>query len=363
MSCCGALRDLLRQGLLEEVRKIKAAAQDNYFAASTLLAFTRINFLTRQTFFRLMRADLQAIRAGVRSLQQRGVTNLDCRRAQLSAEEPLAHVLEMARQWKKPFLAEYSAGNHFVQLAELRTAVEEALTQTEPAQDAMPDAPSSAIAPPSVPAASQPNSKPCPPEELAAVAGLLPATPASHPAPEPGVSPDNYEGEVSAAQEREPSANSGQPVPPPSAAAGTKPPDLTQELQKVQKQLAHYLMANPARTRTVGATIVVGHARLTLSSWEVTAFIEGIGDFTEIVQRGVATRVLLFQYSEQAKQNGSQRKFADVIAAARSEAAGLRQSVTGARNTGSIEATVALSATTQRLISTIAEAEGILKQG
>jgi hypothetical protein len=317
LSGCTALRDLLQQGLLEEVRKIKATAQDDYFAAPTLVAFVRLNFLTRQTFFRLMRADLQAIRAGVRCLQQRGVATLDCCRAQLSTEESLAHVLEMARQWKKPFLAEYSAGNHFVQLAELRAAVEEVLANTEPS-----------------PSEIAQNAKPA--EDPAATA------------PEPANAPVANEA----------GANSS-PTEKPAAA----PPDLTDELQKVRKQLSNYLMSNPARTRTVGATIVVGHARLTLSSWEVTAFVEGIGEFTEIVQRGVAVRVLLFQHSEQAKQNGSRTKLADIIASARSEATRLQQSVTDARDARNIEATVTLSATAQRLISTIAEAESVLLQG
>jgi len=316
MSRCGSLRSLLQQGLLEEVRNIKAAAQDDYFAAPTLIAFTRINFLTRQTFFRLMRADLQAIRGGVRRLQQLGIAHLDCRRAELSAEEPLVHVLEMARQWKKPFLAEYSAGNHFVQLTELRVTVEDTLAQCEPAPVPV------VIRGPQV---ASPSAQP----DLAKSPGVvLPvAAPASAPSP------------------------------------GAAAPDLMEELRKVRKQLANYLMADRARTRTVGATIVVGHARLALSSWEVTAYVEGVGEFTEVVQRGVAVRVLVFQYLEQAKQNGPGHKFRDMLVAARSEATRLQGSVTDARDARNIEATVTLSATAQRLISLLAEAESVLLKG
>jgi hypothetical protein len=326
MSGCGALMDLLQQHLLEEVRKIKASVQEEYFAAPTLIAFARLNFLTRQTFFRLMRADLEAIRSGVRTLQQRGVETIDCSRAQLSTEEPLARVLEMARQWKKPFLAEYSAGNHFVQLAELRAAVEEVLDRTAP-------------------------DEPEPVEQAPAE-------------PPPAAVADPVFSEFSSAEN--PVAADGSPATSPvsrPAAVADAAPDLTDDLRKVRKQLAHYLMADRARTRTVGATIVVGQARLTLSSWEVTAFVEGVGEFTETVQRGVATRVLLFQHMEQAKQNGARQKLTDVVAAAREEAARLQQSVTDAREARNIEATVTLSATAQRLIGIIAEAEGILQLG
>jgi hypothetical protein len=329
LSCCRALRELLEQGLLEKVRELKSAVEDAYFEPAALVAFTRINFLTRQTFFRLMRADLQAIRAGVRDLQQRGVATLDCRRAQLSSGEPLGRVVEMARHWKKPFLAEYSAGNHFVQLAELRTLVEEAVAQSQPR-------PGSAAFQDEVPV-PQAETVSASSGETACAGGAPPAAQAEPAGP---------------AAVPEPAADAGA-----EPAAAPLPAKLAAEVQNVRTQLSRYLVAERARTRTAGATIVSGNARLALSSWEVTAFVGGMGEFSDIVQQGVALRVLLFQVLEQAKERGSQGRLTEILDAARNEALRLQEIMNTARDAGNIEAAVTLSATVQRLLGTIADAD------
>jgi hypothetical protein len=311
---CANLRGLLQSGVLTEVRRLKDAAGDDSFAVSELIAFSRANFLIRQTFFRLVQADLDMIRLGVRQLEKDGVETIDCTRARLTAAEPMARVLELAQQWKKPFQAEYSAGNPFVQLAELRAAVEDALDKHGQADP-------TAMVPPAEPAAKSGSAA----EETTA-----------QPAPvSPQVSTSNP-----------PASNPG---------------DASAKLQMVSEQLSAYLLADRVRSRTMGATIVVGNARLVISSWEVTSFLDSARQFSRIVQRAVAVRVLMFQLLEQLRQGGSPRKLAPVVALVRNEAADLQQFVGTARRAHDIEATVALSAAAQQLANMLREAESLTR--
>ena len=84
-----------------------------------MVAFTRFSFLMRRIFFRLMHQDLNAILDGLRELEQRGVETLDCRRAQFSAEEPIARLRMICQSWKVMFHAEYSSGQPVSMLVDL----------------------------------------------------------------------------------------------------------------------------------------------------------------------------------------------------------------------------------------------------
>ncbi len=75
-----------------QVLKLKASAGENYFTPVAMVAFTRFSFLMRRVFFRLMHQDLNAILDGLRELELRGVSSLDCRSAQFSADEPVARL-------------------------------------------------------------------------------------------------------------------------------------------------------------------------------------------------------------------------------------------------------------------------------
>ena len=89
---CRNLNQLLTSRILEKGRKLKTSCGKKYFLPAAMVAFTRFSFLMRRIFFRLMHQDLNAILDGLRELQQRGVETLDCRRAQFSAEEPIARL-------------------------------------------------------------------------------------------------------------------------------------------------------------------------------------------------------------------------------------------------------------------------------
>src|SRR5437868_3986810 len=113
---CSSLRDLLQRKIVEKARSVKDEAGDKYFMPSVLVAFTRFNFSLRLGFFRLMHADLHAIRFAIHQMEARGQSTCDCISAELSEEEPLIHLREICHDWKKPFRAAYSAGNSFTHL-------------------------------------------------------------------------------------------------------------------------------------------------------------------------------------------------------------------------------------------------------
>jgi hypothetical protein len=124
---CRRLSELFSAHLLEQGRKLKVQCGDKYFEPAAMLSFARFNFLIRRVFFRLMHEDLNAIAEGLRELENRGVTTLDCRRAHFSHQEPTDRLRMICHSWKVMFHAEYSSGQPLKMLADLRTVVEEAL--------------------------------------------------------------------------------------------------------------------------------------------------------------------------------------------------------------------------------------------
>jgi hypothetical protein len=124
---CRRLSELLHGGVLEQGRKLKTQNASRYFEPSAMIAFTRFSFMIRRIFFRLMQDDLNAIQDGLRELDHRGVSTVDCRRAQFSAEEPITRLRMICQSWKVMFHAEYSSGQPLRMLVDLRAAVDDAL--------------------------------------------------------------------------------------------------------------------------------------------------------------------------------------------------------------------------------------------
>jgi len=127
---CRSLNDLLTAGILEKGRKLKASAGEKYFVPGAMVAFTRFSFLMRRVFFRLMHQDLNSILDGLRELEVRGVSTLDCRRAQFSADESIARLRMICQSWKVMFHAEYSSGQPLRMLVDLRAVINAALART-----------------------------------------------------------------------------------------------------------------------------------------------------------------------------------------------------------------------------------------
>ena len=126
-SRCKRLSELLHSGVLEQGRKLKSQSGDRYFDPAAMVAFARFSFMMRRVFFRLMHGDLNAIMDGLRQLERRGVSAIDCRRAQFSAQEPISRLRMICQSWKVMFHAEYSSGQPLRMLVDLRAAVDGAL--------------------------------------------------------------------------------------------------------------------------------------------------------------------------------------------------------------------------------------------
>ena len=124
---CRRLSELLQSGALEQGRTLKAQSASRYFDPAAMTAFARFSFMLRRIFFRIMHDDLNAIQDGLHELERRGVATVDCRRAQFSAEEPIARLRMICQSWKVMFHAEYSAGQPLRMLVDLRGAVDDAL--------------------------------------------------------------------------------------------------------------------------------------------------------------------------------------------------------------------------------------------
>lgn len=127
---CHSLNELLTSGILEKGRKLKISAEENYFEPIAMVAFARFSFLMRRVFFRLMHQDLNTILDGLRELEARGVSTLDCRSAQFSADEPVTRLRMICQSWKVMFHAEYSSGSPLRMLVDLRNVVDAALART-----------------------------------------------------------------------------------------------------------------------------------------------------------------------------------------------------------------------------------------
>jgi hypothetical protein len=124
---CRSLDELLHGGVLAQGRKAKAQAGDLFYLPIALVAFTRFGYLMRRVFFRLMHGDLNAILDGLNELEAKGVNNIDCRRAQFSADEPISRLRMICQSWKVMFQAEYSSGQPLRMLVDLRASVDQAL--------------------------------------------------------------------------------------------------------------------------------------------------------------------------------------------------------------------------------------------
>jgi hypothetical protein len=137
-NACKTLSELLSSRVLDKSRKLKTSSEENYYTPAAMVSFTRFSFLMRRVFFRLMHQDLNAISDGLRELEARGVDMLDCRRAQFSAEEPIARLRMICQSWKVMFHAEYSSGQPLRMLVDLRNVIDHALekNQTGSAQPA-----------------------------------------------------------------------------------------------------------------------------------------------------------------------------------------------------------------------------------
>ncbi len=395
-----SLRDLLNDGMLDQMRQLKTGAGEMYFGPTALVGIARINFLVRRTFVRLIAADLHAIRFTINELEQRGVRTVNCVRAGLGPQETLENLRQICQEWKKPFRAAYAAGQNFKELIEIRGAVEEARAMapekssiavppgadfsqdamarasTEPAGNGIPKAPAFDAAPPTSPvsAAIASVAGPSAPVQPAPVPRISVPTPAPTPAPvfSPAIKetiaekppekssvvsvPEKTDKPVAAPQRTVFTPERPIPAPTPTPIITTPTPIALADLQAIQQQIPKELAAGNIKTGTV-ANVTVGNMKIMLSSWEVTAYLKGGDETSETLQRSVAARVFLGAQIEVRKHGGSATDLRSAIHVAKYESAKIQARVSVAKQNNDIDNAVNLAATSKRLLMIIEEAE------
>ena len=129
---CDSLREMLGEGLLESGRELKNKAAEVLLQPSSLVEFTRYNFLVRRAFIRLLHNDLERIRRTTDDLQQRGVKTVNCKSAGLNENASIEEVRRYCRNWKAIFRTDYSERSVCDAVVEVLTACENTLA-TAPA--------------------------------------------------------------------------------------------------------------------------------------------------------------------------------------------------------------------------------------
>jgi hypothetical protein len=395
MKECRGLREVFAAKLLEKGRELKDAAGFMFYDPAALVAFTRFNFLVRRSFFRLLHADLRAIREGLTELERRGISTVNCENAGLTAQEPVGHLREISLAWRQPISADYaaeSANRTFEQLLAIRAAVERALGIVPaevrvPVIHSIPPDPQKPAAPvatqqpaaqvkhelPEAPAAkprvvTMPERKPAVSAEVRANApaptaqsirphAAAPAVPVqprgpaeSKAPPVPATKPaPAAPAETVAAAEHTPVADTRSAP----SMSTVLSPDLEKCLERIWEQL---IEAPPARGRSM-STVTLGEARILLSAWEVNAFVSDGGQLSEDLRRAVAARALIALAREEQKVSGDRAKLSDAVTLGREEMKYLQGRVDQAQRTKNTEAAVNLGISARRLLSTIEEAQ------
>lgn len=293
LNACTSLKGLLQNKVIDRARALKDKAGEAYFKPESLVAFARWNFFLRLGFFRLMHADLHAIRFALHEMEQRGQSVCDCSTAGLSKTESLLHLREICHDWKKPFRAAYSAAVNFKQIVSVRDAVEAALK-----------APVPNVSAPPTPRSVAPDATTPPRHENAATA---PASPNLL--------------------------------------------SVDQCLEQIAERLLHTTIKNASVTN-----LMFGDTKVLLASWEVEAFMKGGNDLADTLQRAVAARVVL-NLAMDAMRTGQLGSVREMIGTAHAEVAQLQERIAEAKEKKNIDAAVNLAATSKRLSAQIAEAE------
>ena len=312
-----SVRDMLKTNFIAEGRKVKEAAGEMFYDPCAMLAFIRFNFLLRRTLIELMHADLINIRNGLEQLDTSGVSVLDCKRFGLSASEPVSKIRALTDEWKQPFQKDYTertVSEAFEKLLNLRADVEQALERLAAKQQA--------AAAPVSPAAPIKTAKPV----------------KSAPAP------------IATKTTAKPAPVAAKPEPPAES-------DPTLDLDTCLEEIWEQLIATPPTRGRSMTTVKIGRARILMSSWEVTAFVNEDGPAAEDLRRAVVARALVSAATEAAKATGNATGLDRALSVGRVEVSRLQERVDVAKQAKDTEAAVNLGISTKRLLSALDEAE------
>lgn len=340
---CRSLGELLATGVLDRGRQVKESAGEMFFGTAALLAFTRFNFLVRSAFFRLMQAELAAVRALLRELEAHSITAADCSAAGLDAQESVAGLRQFCNNWKVLFRAPYACGRPLLALVKIREAAERALelarSAPSPEPEAAPEAAVQEVVLPAPAKIEEIEEAPAPAAEAAAEQEVAPSA-----------APEKLE-EMAAQTSDEPPAPSEtpgiEPEPPAEPAAGGLP-----TIERCLEEIAPQLLEG---THSVTVTrINCGGSKLLIASWEAAAFIRGGDEASDALQRAVAARSILVQATER-QRTGDNSWLQPALKLARDEMAQIQNQVVRAKDARDIDAAVNLAATATRLLTLVQE--------
>jgi hypothetical protein len=344
---CHSLRDMVEQGSMEQGRLAKEATGESFYEPAALVSMCRFNFILRRTFIQLLHADLRAIGKTLDALERKGVESVDCRRAGLSASEPLAQMKQFHQHWKAPF-HDYSQGSSFrayEQLMSLREDLEEALgsgsTVPAPAQPS-----GAARKRPKASATESRVADPAPSAEKSASsspAGLDPERYASLESAIPGSKSETVSKSVPKESKPAPEQN----VP----AAGIADVEVLEE--KIWEQL---ISTPPTRGRSM-TTVTVEETRVLLSAWEVAAFVSDSGPESDELRRVIVARALLSTAMERWKRFLDVKTLYQAVAHARGEIPRFQERIEHLKRTAKTDSAVNLGISLKRLLSLVEEAD------
>lgn len=343
-----SLRDFLTGGVLEQGRVLKSRNSSEFVHAAVLASITRYNFLVRLNFIRLLHHDLERIQRVTRDLVARGVKEIDCSAAGLTNSASPDEVMRFAANWKAIFRKDYSERQVATAVVKVLDACEKKLRETpelpkevpEPLkaiEQAKPKQAVASVLAPELPEFEIPKPMPgvaATPKPLGAVVPekapvATPVTPAAI---------RNAEQQISK-----------QAAPPPA-----RPRFAMYEVEEIiAKQLA---ASNLQKSHLAVATAEVGECKVTLSSWEVTAFVKEGSDSSELLQQAVVARAIVSEVVGRKRSGAAAPDLKSATVLGRAEAARLQEAIAQARDTKNIDAAVNLAATQKRLLQILEEA-------
>ena len=292
---CSNLEELLQRRVLEEARKLKTELGATHLEPGNLVLVTRMSFLFRLGFVKLLHADLQRFRSLLQALATGGVEALDLSSIGFSVRESIVTLHKLYHSWKQPYHEAYVAGSGtpFGKMPAIMRVVE------------------AAIANPPKPGMHEPP--------LVSTPRRLQKTAADEGSSTGGTASQESEGVLS-----------------------------------IERCIAHIEQALQESAGKAGS-VTVGGSRFLLSSWELNAFLDHGNATNQALERAVAARIILFLTLAHARQGGSGLEKA--ISVAHTEAALIQARIAEAKERNDIDGAVALAATGKRLLSLLDEAE------
>lgn len=334
---CRCMQDLIDYRILERGHEIKTDAEDRFFQPIALVPFTHYNILLRRTFINSLRADLAVLQRNVTRLEKLGVKSIDATQAGLSNHEALASVRRICLEWRNLLSTEYSSGQVFRAINELRACTQNALRlavqRIQQERHSRRGRHKTEVA------------------EERGSSGRL------------GVRlqidlSDDIQGAFSQVE----------PELAPEMTVESAYPELTVDYETISANAERYkiplvigrirsqLAKAEANAKATALSVYFGSSAVRLSSWEAKAFLVDEDESVGAVKSSVAARLILRKAFDEFRE-GVTGALSTALTIAHCEAARTQELIAQVRERCDIDSIVFLTATAQRLLELIREAE------